>query len=140
MAVPAVSAVARRSSKWPVNGVPAQQWTLHSQGNGYFTMVSVQSGLCLDDPWGNGTPSRNLPQQQSTVLWQIACNGNPAQNGQFLLQNNGDYVIQNQAATANNGNPMVIDVFNGQAQQGLQMWLYTANGQSPQNWRLDLQK
>jgi hypothetical protein len=29
----------------PANGLETQQWTLHSQGNGYFTMVSVQSGM-----------------------------------------------------------------------------------------------
>ena len=129
--------------QYNVNGVSAQQWTLHSQGNGYFTMVSAQSGLCLDDPYGNGTPSRSLPQQagSSTMLWQVGCNGNPAQNWKFNLQSNGNYVIQNQAATTNNsnGSAMVIDVYNSQVTAGLQMWLYTANGNPAQNWRFDLQ-
>jgi hypothetical protein len=40
--------------QYPANGLATQKWTLHSQGSGYFTMVSVQSGMCLDDPWGNG--------------------------------------------------------------------------------------
>jgi hypothetical protein len=34
---------------------------------------------------------------------------------------------------------MVIDDYNGQATQGLQMWLDTANGQPPQNWSLNIQ-
>jgi len=127
--------------QYPANGLSTQKWTLHSQGNGYFTMVSVQSGMCLDDPWGNGTPSRTLPQSQgnSTMLWQQPCNGNPAQNWEFLPQSNGYFVVQNQAATTNNGSPMVIDDYYGEATSGLQMWLDTANGQSPQNWRLNIQ-
>ena len=129
--------------QYNVNGVPAQQWTIHSQGDGYFTIVSVQSGLCLDDPYGNGTPSRNLPQTNgsSTMLWQVGCNGNPAQNWRFNLQSNGNYVIQNQAATTDNpnGSAMVIDVYNGQSTAGLEMWLYTANGNAAQNWQFDLQ-
>jgi len=127
--------------QYPANGLETQQWTLHSQGNGYFTMVSVQSGMCLDDPWGNGTPSRTLPQTQgtSTMLWQQPCNGNAAQNWEFIPQSNGYFVMQNQAATTNNGSAMVIDDYYGEATQGLQMWLDTANGQAPQNWRLNIQ-
>lgn len=128
--------------QYPANGYAPQQWTLHSQGNGYFTMVSVQSGLCLDNPWGNGTPSRTLPQSQgvSTMLWQIPCNNQPPQNWKFIPQSNGYFVIENQGATANNGGtPMVVDDLSGQATQGLQMWLYQVNGQPPQNWRLNIQ-
>jgi len=127
--------------QYPVNGLATQKWTLHSQGSGYFTMVSVQSGMCLDDPWGNGTPSRTLPQSPgtSTMLWQQPCNGNAAQNWKFIPQSNGYFVVQNQAATTNNGSSMVIDDYDGQATQGLQMWLDTANGQAPQNWSLNIQ-
>jgi non-reducing end alpha-L-arabinofuranosidase len=127
--------------QYPANGLATQKWTLHSQGSGYFTMVSVQSGMCLDDPWGNGTPSRTLPQSQgtSTMLWQQPCNGNAAQNWKFIPQSNGYFVVQNQAATTNNGSSMVIDDYNGQTTQGLQMWLDTANGQAPQNWSLNIQ-
>jgi len=127
--------------QYPANGLSTQKWTLHSQGNGYFTMVSVQSGMCLDDPWGNGTPSRTLPQTQgtSTMLWQQPCNGNPAQTWEFIPQSNGYFVVQNQASTTNNGSAMVIDDYYGEATQGLQMWLDTANGQAPQNWRLNIQ-
>jgi hypothetical protein len=124
--------------QYPGNGWLTQKWTLHSQGNGYYTMVSGQSGMCLDDPWGNGTPSRTLPQSPgtSTMLWQQPCNGNAAQNWLFIPQSNGNFVIQNQAATTNNGSSMVLDVYNGLATQGMQMWLDTANGLPPQNWHL----
>jgi hypothetical protein len=117
-----------------------QEWTLHTQGNGYFTMVNVQSGFCLDDPWGNGAASRTVPQTQGTsaMLWQQPCNGNAAQNWKFLPQSNGYFVVENQAAT-NNGSPMVIDDYYGEATSGLQMWLDTANGQAPQNWLLNIQ-
>jgi len=125
--------------QYPANGLETQQWTLHSQGNGYFTMVSVQSGMCLDDPWGNGTPSRTLPQTQgtSTMLWQQPCNHNPAQNWEFIPQSNSYFLILNEAATADNsvyGTLMVIDDYYGEATHGLQMWLDTANGLAPQNW------
>ena len=130
--------------QYPGNGWETQEWTLHSQGNGYFTMVSVQSGLCLDDPWGNGTPSRALPQQNgtSTMLWQQPCNGQAPQNWLFLPQGNGYYVIENQGATQNSGEPgtpLVIDDYYGEQTQGLQMWLDYANGLSPQNWLLIVQ-
>jgi non-reducing end alpha-L-arabinofuranosidase len=123
------------------DGLADQQWTLHSQGNGYLTIVSVQSGLCLEDPWGNGTPSRQLPQSQgtSTMLWQQPCNSLAPQNWKFIPQSNGYFVIVNQAATTANGSQMVVDDYNGQTTQGLQMWLTTANGLTPQNWRLDIQ-
>lgn len=123
--------------QYTTNGVPAQQWAIHAQGNGYFTMVNVQSGLCLDDPYGNGTPSRSLPQQSgsSTMLWQVTCNGQTTQNWKFIPQGNSSFAIENQGATINNGGtPMVIDVLSGQASAGIQMWLYYANGQSPQSW------
>lgn len=125
----------------PVNGGTKQQWTLHSQGNGFFTMVSTLSGLCLDDPWGNGMPSRTLPQAQgtSTMLWQQPCNGQTPQNWRFVQQSDGSYVVSNQAATANNGSPMVLDDYDGSTNPELQMWLTVANGQPPQNWRLDIQ-
>ena len=127
--------------QYPANGWATQKWTLHNQGNGYFTMVSVQSGFCLDDPWGNGTPSRTLPQAQgtSTMLWQQPCNGNAAQNWKFIPQSNGYFVVENQAATTNHGSPMVIDDYYGEATSGLQMWLDSANGQAPQNWLLNIQ-
>jgi hypothetical protein len=124
--------------QYPGNGWLTQNWTLHGQGNGYYTMVSAQSGMCLDDPWGNGTPSRTLPQAPgtSTMLWQQPCNGNAAQNWLFISQSNGNFVIQNQAATSNHGSSMVLDVYNGLATQGMQMWVSTANGLPPQNWHL----
>jgi hypothetical protein len=127
--------------QYPANGWVTQKWTLHNQGSSYYTMVSVQSGLCLDDPWGNGTPSRTLPQVSgtSTMLWQQPCNGNAAQNWKFIPQSNGSFVVENQAATTNHGSAMVIDDYNGQATSGLQMWLDTTNGQAPQNWYLNIQ-
>jgi hypothetical protein len=127
--------------QYPANGWATQKWAFHSQGNGYYTMVSVQSGLCLDDPWGNGTPSRTLPQVQgtSTMLWQQPCNGNVAQNWKFIPQSNGYFVVENQAATTSHGSAMVIDDYNGQSTSGLQMWLDTANGLAPQNWLLNIQ-
>jgi hypothetical protein len=127
--------------QYPDNGWATQKWTLHNQGSGYYTMVSGQSGFCLDDPWGNGTPSRTLPQTSgnSTMLWQQPCNGNAAQNWKFIAQSNGYFVVENQAATANHGSAMVIDDYNGQSTSGLQMWLDTANGEAPQNWLLNIQ-
>ena len=76
------------------------------------------------------------------MLWQQPCNGNEAQNWEFIPQSNSYFVIENQAATVFNplaGTPMVIDDYYGQATSGLQMWLDTANGQTPQNWRLNIQ-
>ena len=71
------------------------------------------------------------------MLWQQPCNGNEAQNWEFIPQSNSYFVIENQAATVFNplaGTPMVIDDYYGQATSGLQMWLDTANSLSPQNW------
>lgn len=125
--------------QYPANGLETQEWTLHTQGDGYFTMVNMQSGFCLDDPWGNGTPLRSLPRTQgtSTMLWQQPCNGNEAQNWEFIPQINSYFVLENHAATVFNpraGTPMVIDDYYGEATSGLQMWLDAANGMAPQNW------
>lgn len=125
----------------PVTAFETQQWILHAQGNGYFTIVSAQSGMCLGDPWGNGTPSRSTPREHgdSTMLRQIPCNGEASQNWKFVPRGNSLFVIENQAATQNSGEPgtpLVIDVYSGKKTQGLRMWLDYANGRSPQNWQL----
>ncbi|WP_446743383.1 RICIN domain-containing protein [Silvibacterium acidisoli] len=123
--------------QWASDGSTAQNWTLHSQGNGYYTIVSAQSGLCLDDPYGNGIPSRTLPQSAgtSTMLWQHDCNGQTTQNWELIPQADGSVIIQNQAATAaNGGTTMVIDDYDAETIPGLQMWLYPAMGTATQNW------
>jgi hypothetical protein len=84
--------------------------------------------------YSNGTQSGD-----STILWQIPCNGNAAQNWKFIPQGNSMFVIENQGATRNSakpGKPLVIDVHGGERTQGLRMWLNYANGLSWQNWQL----
>ncbi|MFT3971905.1 MAG: RICIN domain-containing protein [Amaricoccus sp.] len=128
--------------QYPANGTAMQQWTLHAQGGGYFTMVNAANGLCLDDPYGNGTPSRTLPQSAgvSTMLWQHSCNGTAPQNWLFIPQTDGSFVIQNQAATTNNSNQsMVIDDYDGNTSKNLQMWLTLSNGLATQRWVLTRQ-
>lgn len=113
---------------------PRQSWTLSDKGNGYFTIISAKSGQCLDDPWGNKTPSRTLPQApgSSTMLWQQPCNGAPAQNWRFIpVGVDRGFLIQNQSSG------LVIDAYN--SNQGTQMWGNTQNGSDLQVWQLIVQ-
>ena len=122
------------------------EWTVHAQGNGWFTLTNVQTtgenALCLDSPYGNPQPSFVWPPIQyqssqspgSTDLWQHTCNGAQPQNWRFIQQANGTYVIENQSSTIGNGNQMVMDDYNGEAQSGQHLWLNTPNGLYPQNW------
>jgi non-reducing end alpha-L-arabinofuranosidase len=122
------------------------EWTVHAQGNGWFTLTNVQTSgenaLCLDSPFGNPQPSFVWPPTQyqssqnpgSTDLWQHTCNGSQPQNWRFIQQADGTYVIENQSSTIGNGNQMVIDDRYGLAQPGQYLWLNTPNGLGPQNW------
>lgn len=113
------------------------EWTVHAQGNGWFTLTNVQdSDLCLDSPWGNAQPDFNWPPSENggTDLWQHTCNGAQPQNWRFIEQADGTYVIENQSSTIGNGNQMVIDDYYGLATEDQHLWLNTPNGLYPQNW------
>ncbi len=117
---------------YPLNTGVRQVWSLNVQSDGSFTMVNALSGLCLDDPYGNTTPSRTLPQAQgtSTMLWQQPCNGKANQNWVFVPVPDGTGSFYIQSAVSS----LVIDGFD--TSQNTQSYLNTNTGAASQKWQL----
>jgi hypothetical protein len=121
------------SAPYPLDTSLTQLWTFSAMGNGSFAIVSVMSGMCLDNPYGNAAPSRTLPQTNgtSTMLWQQPCNGLAPQSWRFIPTGDGSFAIQNQASQ------LFIDAFD--ANQATQMWTNTNSGDDSQHWQLVVQ-
>ena len=105
------------AAPYPLTISWTQRWTLKSKDNGYFSIVSAASGLCLDNLSGDSS---------SPVLKQISCNGGCTQNWQFIPVGNSNFVIQNQASS------LVLDSVD--TQQGTQIRLNSRAGSPSQQW------
>ena len=121
------------STPYPLTTSQTQLWTLQHQSNGTFTITSTLSGLCLDDPYANTSPSRTLPQAagNSTMLWQNVCNGNPSTQWNFIPNGDGTWLIQSQASG------LVLDSYDNN--QSTQAWLNTNSAGTKQRWQLVIQ-
>ena len=121
------------AAPYPLTASPTQLWRLHDKGNNYFEIASAISGLCLDAPFGNTSPSRLLPQTQgtSTMLWQQPCTAASNQLWRFIPDTNSSFAIQNQASR------LVLDSYN--TSQGTQVWLTTRAETPSQKWQLIMQ-
>lgn len=107
---------------WTCTGSIIQQWTVHNQGSGYFSIQNAYTGLCVDNTGGSSTPGNK------TTLW--ACtSGNPNQFWRFLDYGNGTYMLQNQASGTLN-----LDDPGDSTAPGTQLQIWTNNGEQPQWW------
>lgn len=109
---------------WDCNGAPVQNWIVHAQGNGYFSIQNQQTGLCVDNTGGSTSPG-NL-----VTLW--GCAGNSNQNWLFMDLGNGTYKLMNQASGS-----LMLDDTGGSTTEGTQLQIWTDNGLAPQQWLLD---
>ena len=85
------------AAPYPLTASPAQLWTVHARGSGYFAIANILSGLCVDSP---PAPSRSsLRTTRATgMLTQNPCNDSPSQQWQFLpLAESSSFAIQNRA-------------------------------------------
>ena len=108
---------------WTCNGAPVQNWTVHAQGNGWFSIQNQQTGLCVDNTGGSTAPG-NL-----VTLW--GCVGNANQGWQFRDLGNGSYKLMNRASGS-----LMLDDPAGSTTAGTQLQIWTDNGLAPQQWVL----
>jgi len=107
---------------WTCTGAAIQNWTVHAQGNGYFSIQNQYTGLCVDNTGGSTSPG-NL-----VSLW--GCVGNNNQSWLFMDLGNGQYKLQNKAGLLN------LDDTGGSSTPGTQLEIWTDNGLAPQHWVL----
>lgn len=105
--------------QWPSKNQANQEWALTQTGTGAYTIMSANSGLCLDTPNpGNTTPPVQLVQNTcdgaTSQQWSIQ----PVGDGTYTLTNvaNGLLADDEHASTAD-GNPIIQWQSNGGANQ-----------------------
>ena len=108
---------------WDCNAAAVQNWTVHAQSGGYFSIQNQQTGLCVDNTGGSSSPG-NL-----VTLW--SCAGNANQNWMFFDLGDGTYQLMNQASGS-----LMLDDPKGSSTHGTQLQLWTANGLNAQHWIL----
>ena len=109
---------------WDCNGLAVQNWTVHAEGGGWYSIQNQYSGLCVDNTGGSTTPG-NL-----VTLW--GCVGNANQSWLFMDLGNGTYKLMNQASGS-----LMLDDTGGSSTHGTQLQIWTDNGLPPQQWLLD---
>ncbi|GGA26008.1 RICIN domain-containing protein [Dyella nitratireducens] len=109
---------------WDCNALAVQNWTVHAEGGGWYSIQNQYSGLCVDNTGGSTTPG-NL-----VTLW--GCVGNANQAWLFMDLGNGTYKLMNQASGS-----LMLDDTGGSTTHGTQLQIWTDNGLAPQQWLLD---
>jgi hypothetical protein len=108
---------------WTCTGSIIQEWTVHSQGSGWFSLSNADTGLCLDNTGGSQTP------ENPTTLWGCANNSN--QNWLFMDRGNGIYQLMNQSSGA-----LMLDDWEASTTPGTQLEVFTSNGSPAQRYQL----
>jgi hypothetical protein len=109
---------------WDCNGLAVQNWTVHAEGGGWYSIQNQYSGLCVDNTGGNTAPGNKV------TLW--GCVGNANQAWLFMDLGNGTYKLMNQASGS-----LMLDDTGGSTTHGTQLQIWTDNGLPPQQWLLD---
>ena len=116
--------------QFPTNGSTAQQYRFQLNADGAYTITNVASGLCLDDPNGSTASGATIqlwtPDGLSPQRWylQSVADANNIVSGQTYRFTN----------MANNLN---IDDPGGTRIAGTQLQLWSGNGATAQQWRVD---
>lgn len=101
------------------NGTAAQNFYIHRESDGWYTIKNNNSQLYLDVRNGKAAAGANL--------WQYKGNGSDAQKFKFYDVGNGKVFIKSKLGT-------VIDVANGQRANGANVQLYSYNATNAQLW------
>ncbi len=121
------------AAPYPLTTSRTQLWTLQDRGGGYFAIVSVMSGMCLDHAARPAAPSGDLAREPRTSPWlrQRSCNGASSQQWRFIPATDSRFVIQNQASL------QFLD--SGGTSQGTEVRLKSRAETASQNWQLVVQ-
>ena len=108
--------------QWAANGQTNQRWRFTDAGGGFFTVVSVNSGKCLDVN-GGATATGDGAR---VVQW--TCNGGT--NQQWRLQDAGSGYVNLIARHSGK----CLDVNAAATTDGAQLVQWTCNGGTNQQW------
>lgn len=108
---------------WPANGQTNQRWQVRDLGGGYYNLVNVSSGKCLD-VYGGATATAD-----GVRIVQWACNGGT--NQQWRLQDLGTGYLNVIARHSSK----CLDVFNAATTDGAQLVQWTCGSGTNQQWR-----
>lgn len=104
---------------WVYGGGNDQKWTVTANGNGYYRIINVNSGLALDNPSGSTT--------QGTVLQQWSwSSGNYNQEWAINNLGNGSYSVINRASG------QAMNLLGGNTTDGTQViqWPFSSSDQN----------
>ncbi|MGW7386365.1 RICIN domain-containing protein [Streptomyces sp. NPDC054794] len=109
--------------QWPSNNGANQQWLLTQTNSGAYTVMSANSGLCLDTP----DPQNSTPPVQ---LVQNTCNGAAGQQWKIQPVGDGTYTLANAA------NGLLADNVKSSTTKGTEIIQWPSNGGANQHWTL----
>ena len=109
--------------QWAANGQTNQRWRFQDAGGGYSTVVSVNSGKCLDVYGGTGATA------DGTRVTQWTCNGGT--NQQWRIEDAGGGYVRLVARHSNK----CLDVLNAATTDGAQVVQWTCDGGTNQQWQ-----
>ena len=109
--------------QWAANGQTNQRWRFRDAGGGYYQVVSVNSGKCLD-VFGGASATGDGVQ---VVQW--TCNGGT--NQQWRLQDAGGGYVQLVARHSGK----CLDVLDAATTDGAQLVQWTCGTGTNQQWR-----
>ncbi|MBQ6469599.1 MAG: RICIN domain-containing protein [Lachnospiraceae bacterium] len=108
---------------YQTNGTDAQKFTVTYESDGYYTVLSANSGKALDVKGASNSNGANV--QQYTP------NGTKAQKWKFVHVGNGYHTIYSAV-----GSDKVLDAKSGRSGNGTNIWIYTSNGTDAQKFML----
>ncbi|MEJ3748276.1 alpha-galactosidase [Actinomycetes bacterium KLBMP 9797] len=109
--------------QWAANGQTNQRWRFQDAGGGYSTVVSVNSGKCLDVYGGTGATA------DGTRVTQWTCNGGT--NQQWRLQDVGGGYAQLVARHSNK----CLQILNAGTTDGAQAVQWACGAATNQHWQ-----
>lgn len=104
---------------WDRANIPHRQFQFSYQGNGYYTIRNVGSGLYLSVTGQSAESGANVEQSSSATLWQVLSDGT-----------GGYYILPNCSSTS------CLDLYTGKPENGknIEIWKYNMLGS--QRWYL----
>jgi hypothetical protein len=91
--------------QWPDHGGANQSWNFASQGNGYYTLQNVASGLYLTSPtvmgWG---VTQEDQRNDDSQLWYLE----PSGSGYYLLNKATGWALANPQSSETQGTGMTV--------------------------------
>ncbi len=104
---------------WDRANIPHRQFQFSYQGNGYYTIRNVGSGLYLSVTGQSEESGSNVEQSSSATLWQVLSDGT-----------GGYYILPNCSSTS------CLDLYTGKPENGknIEIWKYNMLGS--QRWYL----